>query len=176
MSNHDEAREQKRMGMTMQVLAWLVFLVLGVVYFSDVLERQFNPNQSLETRHSPSGAVEVALQRNRFGHYVTSGQINGEPVTFLLDTGATGVAVPVAVARRLGLDPGPAFSTQTANGMSVSYATRLDRVSVGGIELRDVRASITPGLTTDEILLGMSFLKHIEFTQRGDQLILRQAL
>lgn len=43
---------------------------------------------------------------------------------------------------------------------------------MGGIELRDVRASITPGLTTDEVLLGMSFLKHIEFTQCGDQQIL----
>lgn len=176
MSEHDDTREQRRMGLTMQVLAWLVFLALGVWYFSDVLERQFNPNRSLETRHSPTGMAEVVLQRNRFGHYVTSGEINGEPVTFLLDTGATGVAIPSAVASRLGLRPGRAFSTQTANGVAVSYATRLDRVSVGGIELGDVRASITPGLTTDEVLLGMSFLKHIEFTQRGDQLILRQAL
>jgi aspartyl protease family protein len=50
----------------------------------------------------------------------------------------------------------------------------LDSVSVGDIELRGVRAGITPGLKTDEVLLGMSFLKHIEFTQRGDMLILRQ--
>ena len=60
--------------------------------------------------------------------------------------------------------------------MSVSYAVKLDQVSVGGITLQEVPASIAPGLTTDEVLLGMSFLKHIEFTQRGDQLILRQLL
>ena len=74
----------------------------------------------------------------------------------------------------LGLQPGRAFSTQTANGQSVSYAVNLERVGVGGITLQQVPASITPGLMTREVLLGMSFLKHIEFTQRGDQLILRQ--
>ena len=162
------------MGLGMQVLAWMAFLGLGVFYFSDVLEKQYNPNQSLETRHTAEGLAEVVLQRNRQGHYVTSGEINGLPVTFILDTGATGVAVPSAVAQRLGLQPGRAFPTQTANGLSVSYAVNLDRVSVGGIALPEVAASITPGLTTNEVLLGMSFLKHIEFTQRGDQLILRQ--
>ena len=162
------------MGLGMQVLAWMTFLGIGVFYFSDVLEKQYNPNQSLETRHTAEGLAEVVLQRNRQGHYVTSGEINGLPVTFILDTGATGVAVPSAVAQRLGLQPGRAFSTQTANGLSVSYAVNLDRVSVGGIALSEVAASITPGLTTNEVLLGMSFLKHIEFTQRGDQLILRQ--
>ena len=162
------------MGLGMQVLAWMTFLGIGVFYFSDVLEKQYNPNQSLETRHTAEGLAEVVLQRNRQGHYVTSGEINGLPVTFILDTGATGVAVPSAVAQRLGLQPGRAFSTQTANGLSVSYAVNLDRVSVGGIALSEVAASITPGLTTNAVLLGMSFLKHIEFTQRGDQLILRQ--
>jgi len=174
MKDQDESKEIRRIGLGMQALAWLAFLGLGLFYFSDVLEKQYNPNQSLETRHMADGQAEVVLQRNRQGHYVTSGEINGHPVTFILDTGATGVAVPAAVAQRLGLRPGRAFSTQTANGVSVSYAINLDRVSVGGIMLEDVQASITPGLTTNEVLLGMSFLKHIEFTQRGSQLILRQ--
>ncbi len=174
MQDQDDSQEIKRMGLGMQVLAWMTFLGIGVFYFSDVLEKQYNPNQSLETRHTAEGLAEVVLQRNRQGHYVTSGEINGLPVTFILDTGATGVAVPSAVAQRLGLQPGRAFSTQTANGLSVSYAVNLDRVSVGGIALSEVAASITPGLTTNAVLLGMSFLKHIEFTQRGDQLILRQ--
>ena len=131
------------MGLGMQVLAWMTFLGIGVFYFSDVLEKQYNPNQSLETRHTAEGLAEVVLQRNRQGHYVTSGEINGLPVTFILDTGATGVAVPSAVAQRLGLQPGRAFSTQTANGLSVSYAVNLDRVviaghSMGGLVALDV--------------------------------------
>ncbi|MEH6636504.1 MAG: TIGR02281 family clan AA aspartic protease [Halioglobus sp.] len=177
MSKQEEgAEELKRIGLTMQVLGWLVFLALGVFFFSDFLDNQYNPNQTLQTIYGEEGVREVILQRNKFGHYVTSGEINGQPVTFILDTGATGVAVPSAVAKRLGLRRGQAFRTQTANGTAVSYAARLDRVSVGGIELKDVLAGITPGLQTEEILLGMSFLKYIEFTQRGDTLILRQYL
>ncbi len=140
------------MGMTMQVLAWLTFLALGAFFFDDLLGKQYNPNQDLQTRSSEEGHREVVLQRNRFGHYVTSGEINGEPVTFILDTGATGVAVPDAVAQRLGLQRGRAFRTQTANGTGTSYAARLDSVSVGGIELQDVPAGITPGLQTDQVL------------------------
>lgn len=162
------------MGLTMQVLAWLVFLALGVFFFRDVLEKQYNPNQSLVTRLNEEGVREVVLQRNKFGHYVTSGEINGQPVTFMLDTGATGVAIPGVVAQRLGLRRGRAFSTQTANGIGTSYAVRLAQVSVGEISLQDVSAGITPGLQMEQVLLGMSFLKHIEFTQRGDTLILRQ--
>ena len=155
-------------------LAWLVLLGLGVFYFSDLLERQRNPNQQLQTRYDEQGAREVVLKRNKYGHYLATGAINGEPVVFMLDTGATGVAIPSAVGSRLGLKGGRPFSTQTANGIATSYAVRLERISVGEIELRDVSAAITPGLRTEEILLGMSFLKQIEFTQRGDTLTLRQ--
>jgi aspartyl protease family protein len=174
VSEQKDIKEQRRMGTVMQALAWLIFIAFGVVYFSDVLEKQYNPNQSVHTSRGSEGEVEVVLQRNRMGHYVTSGEINGVPVTFMLDTGATGVAIPDKVARQIGLKRGRAVPTQTANGMSTSYMAKLDSVSVGDIELRDVQAGIAPGLGTQEVLLGMSFLKHIEFTQRGDTLILRQ--
>ena len=160
----------------MMILAWLVFLGLGILFFGDVLEKQFNPNQRLDTQYSKAGMREVVLQRNKFGHYVTSGTINGQPVTFMLDTGATGVAIPEAIARKLDIPRGRPYRTQTANGISTSYAASLDSVAVGEIELRDVQAGIAPGLAMDQILLGMTFLKHIEFTQRGDTLILRQYL
>ena len=168
-----EIREQKRIGLFMQVMAWVALIVLGVFFFGDLLDKQYNPNQSLQTSYGEQ-MKEVVLQRNRYGHYVTSGAINGQPVTFLLDTGATGVAIPEAVARGLGLRRGRAFVTQTANGTTTSYAATLEHVSVGGIALENVPAGITPGLQSDQVLLGMSFLKHIEFTQRGDTLILRQ--
>lgn len=171
---NDERTEQKRFGTTMQALAWVALLGLLALWFNDVLERRHNPNRVLETRYGEDGIREVVLQRNRLGHYVTSGEINGEPVVFMLDTGATGVAIPEDIALRLNLERGRAYRTQTANGVAISYATSLDRVSVGEIALGNVSAGIVPSLKTSEILLGMSFLKHIEFTQRGDQLILRQ--
>ena len=164
------------MGLGMMILAWVVFLGLGILFFGDVLEKQFNPNQRLDTQYSKAVMREVVLQRNKFGHYVTSGTINGQPVTFMLDTGATGVAIPEAIARKLDIPRGPPYRTQTANGISTSYAASLDSVAVGEIELRDVQAGIAPGLAMNQILLGMTFLKHIEFTQRGDTLILRQYL
>lgn len=123
-----------------------------------------------------AGFREVSLQRNKYGHYVTSGKINGHEVVFMLDTGATGVAIPAAIAARLNIKRGQRYMTQTANGTAPAYATRLDTVSVGDIEFTNIAAGISPGLQSEQILLGMSFLKHIEFSQRGDTLILRQYL
>lgn len=174
VSNPEDLKQQKRIGTTMQGLAWLVALVLGYFFFQELLDKQKNPNQSLNTHYSESGAAEVHLKRNKYGHYVTSGAINGKPVTFLLDTGATGIAIPAGVADRLGLKRGRSFPVRTANGNSVSYAVNLDTVNVGEIMVRDVPAGITPAYKAEEVLLGMSFLKHVEFTQRGDTLILRR--
>lgn len=174
MNRHREAREQKKMGLAMQALAWIVLMALLGSYFSGLLEQQRNPNQAVNTVTGADGLREVTLKRNRFGHYVTSGSINDQPVVFMLDTGATGIAVPDNVARQLGLERGQRIATRTANGTAPAYVTRLDSVGVGDISLSRVPATILPGLDSDQVLLGMSFLKHIEFTQRGDTLTLRQ--
>ena len=158
----------------MTALAWISLMVFVGFYFNDMLSNQHNPNQSLETQYNEDRVREVALQRNKYGHYVTSGKVNGQPVVFMLDTGATGVAIPDNIAKKLNIKRGRAFPVQTANGMATSYSAVLDSVSVGDIELNQVSAGISPGFTGDEILLGMSFLRHIEFTQRGDTLVLKQ--
>ncbi|TXS94313.1 TIGR02281 family clan AA aspartic protease [Parahaliea maris] len=158
----------------MQALAWIVLMALLGGYFSGLLEQQQNPNQSVNTVTGANGIREVSLKRNRYGHYVTSGSINDQPVLFMLDTGATGIAVPDSVARQLGLERGQRIATQTANGTAAAYITQLDSVGVGDIRLARVPATILPGLDSNQVLLGMSFLKHIEFTQRGDTLTLRQ--
>lgn len=176
MKKGQAANDSGGMGTLMTALAWVIFMVLLGFYFTDVLEEQRNPNRSLRTEYTQDQKREVTLQRNKFGHYVTSGKINGHPVVFLVDTGATGVAIPEHIARRLKIKPGRAFQVQTANGVATSYATRLNRVSVGEIELHDVDAGIVPGFKSNEILLGMSFLRHIEFTQKADTLILNQLL
>lgn len=171
MSNPE--REQKRLGTGMFLLAWIAFMVLLGALFNDMLQEQRNPNQTLTTTIS-GGVREVVLKRNRFGHYVTSGKINGSDVVFMLDTGATTIAIPGKVAADLDLTVGQRFRTQTANGAAEAFATTLDSVSVGDIRLDGVAAAVSPGLNTREVLLGMSFLQEIEFTQRGDTLILRQ--
>ena len=168
-----EARYSSRLGKWMTVAAWLVVLALFTLFFTDRLGKQRNPNQTVYSRVNNAGIQEVVLKRNRFGHYVTSGTVNGKRVEFLLDTGASDVAIPSELAASLGLKHGAPMQYQTANGMVTAYMARLDSVSIGPIVIRDVTASINPGMGDMEILLGMSVLKRIEFTQRGDTLILR---
>ena len=119
--------------------------------------------------------AEVTLLRNRAGQYVADGEINGRRVTFLLDTGATWVALPLALGRELGLQRGAAVTLQTANGPAVAYQTRLASVRLGSLELADVGAVMSDGLDTDTVLLGMSYLKRVEFTQSDGRLTLRPA-
>lgn len=156
-------------------LGWAALLVLLTLVFGNFEERRRNPNSQPESHVSDAGQQQVVLQRNRSGHYVVTGTINGTPVTFLLDTGATTVAIPENLARQLGLKKMARGQASTANGVVEIYFTRLDSVSIGGIQVRDVRASINPGMNHDDtVLLGMSVLKDVEFRQQGDRLTLVQ--
>ena len=115
----------------------------------------------------------MVLKRNRAGHYVASGRINGEPVVFLVDTGATDVALPLSLAHRLGLTLGAERVSKTANGNVRTWSTRLDSVGLGGLTARGVSAAVMPNMPGEEVLLGMSFLKRFELLQRGKTLTLR---
>ncbi len=165
--------DTQRMGKGMWVVMWILVLGLLTMVFNNLLEAQRNPNASPQSLRNEA-ISEVLLKRNRYGHYVVTGAINNEPVEFLLDTGATDVSVPEGLANRLGLEKGARARFQTANGSVNGHMTKLDQVRLGDIELEGVRASINPGMSGSSVLLGMSFLKHLEFTQRGDTLILRQ--
>lgn len=160
-------------GRGMVFAAWVVFLALVAWLFQGELDRQINPNSDPLAGMAADGAREVLLHRNRAGHYVTSGTVNGAPVEFLLDTGATDVALSAATAQKLGLRRGAPVSLATANGIARGYRTVLDFVSVGGIRQERVRAVISPGIGGDMVLLGMSFLKHLELIQRDGTLLLR---
>jgi aspartyl protease family protein len=118
-----------------------------------------------------SGRVAIVLDRDQSGHYLVMGEVNGQAVPFLVDTGATDVALPENAARTLGLDFGPEIMVMTAAGPVMAWRTRLDRVAIGSLSLSNVRATITRSQMS-EALLGMSFLKHFSIRQEGDQLII----
>ncbi len=153
----------------MALVASLLLLGLLYFYFDNSLQARNNPNQQLQI----APGSELVLKRSRNGHYFFPGTINGQPVTFLLDTGATLVSVPAHLAEKLGLKAGARQQSITANGTVITRATRLGALAFGPFDLRDVPASLNPGMGGDQVLLGMSVLKHLEFTQRGDTLILR---
>lgn len=116
---------------------------------------------------------QVTLSADPRGHFITEGAINGNPVRFLVDTGATSIALPARDAERLGVDyrKGPRGMTQTANGPVAVYRVSLERVRLGGIELRVVEAVvIEQGL--DIALLGMSFLNRVEMKREGQTMTL----
>lgn len=162
----------RKIGNTFTWLGWIIGFFMLALLFDHFLNVQNNPNQSVNTITNGDN-YEIVLQRNRSGHYLVDGKINGQSVTFFLDTGATTTAIPAPIARRLGLKKGLPFNVQTANGTSTAFTTRIDSLQLGLIEFTDISASINPGFNSDEILLGMNILKNLELLQRGDTLIIR---
>lgn len=163
----------KRIGQGMLIISFVLGLIILSYFFQGQLQRQINPNQNPRMMELDSGIREVVLRQNRQGHYVASGTINDVPVVFLLDTGATDVAIPESVASAAGLERGSASRASTANGTVTVYSTRVTELAIGNIVLEGVNASITPSMGGNTILLGMSALRQIEFSQRGEVLTLR---
>ncbi len=157
----------------MLIAVWVMVLAALTLYFARQEEKQYNPNQNIEGKQS-NGVVEVRLLRNKFGHYVSSGTINNVPVTFMLDTGATQVAIPAHLGTSLGLKRGNRFPVMTANGQVTVWSTTIKELKIGPITLSNVRAALNPGMQGQEILLGMSALKTLDFSQSGRELTLKQ--
>ncbi|MDR1994463.1 TIGR02281 family clan AA aspartic protease [Azonexus sp.] len=121
------------------------------------------------------GSGKIVLTADGQGHFFTTGTINGTSVRFLVDTGATSIALGASDARRIGLDVnrGQRAYTQTANGQVEVRRVKLDTVRIAGVTLHQVDASILP---TDQpiALLGMSFLNRMEMQHDGGTMTLRQ--
>jgi len=119
------------------------------------------------------GAQSVTLSASSGGHFMADGQINGGSMRFVVDTGATSIAIPAADANRLRIDyqRGRRVFTQTANGMAQAYLVTLDSVRIGGIELNSVEAIVMEqGLAVG--LLGNSFLNRTEMRREGQTMTL----
>ncbi|MBW6393343.1 retropepsin-like aspartic protease family protein [Billgrantia antri] len=169
-----ESGSIRRAGMGMMLLFWVAFIGLGSWWFYGYLETQRNPNAHL-VNAVVGTAGPIVLERNRAGHFLATGRINGEPVEFLLDTGATYVAVSAGLAERLALERAGSAWFNTANGRVRGDLTWLEEVSLGGFAASDVRGSISPGLEGDVALLGMSFLNRFDIEIRDARMVLRPA-
>jgi aspartyl protease family protein len=122
---------------------------------------------------APPAVRQSAVLAASGGHFHADGQVNGGYVRFMVDTGASTIALPAQDADRLGIDyrKGRRGVTQTANGPAPAYAVTLDSVKVGDIELHAVDAIVLEG-GLNVALLGMSFLDRLEMKRDGATMIL----
>jgi aspartyl protease family protein len=122
-----------------------------------------------------AAASSITLAADARGHYLGSGTINGRPVRFIVDTGATYVALSRADATRLGIDyaKGTPAMSSTANGVVRGWIVSLASVRVGEVAVRDVAAMVVDG-DVPGVLLGMSFLERFDMRQTGSTLVLRR--
>ena len=150
--------------------------VLSVDGERAVIEVDGERRSLLRGQHFQTGASDrqsTVLAADSRGHYITEGAVNGKPVRFVVDTGATVVALPASDAVRLGIDyrKGRPGSTRTAGGVVPAYRLTFETVKVGAIELHAVEGLvIEQGL--DIALLGMSFLSRVEMKNEGQTMTL----
>jgi len=139
--------------------------------------KEYHLDNRISTRYSDSKPTQkvVKIAANGGGMYISSGWINGYPVHFLVDTGASSVAMSAPQARRLGIDyrKGKPTRVSTANGIAKAYIVTLDSVQIGNISLSRVEAFVNAGNYPREILLGMSFLNHLDIKQSNRMMELR---
>lgn len=117
----------------------------------------------------------VTLWPNK-GMYKTAGSINGYSVDFLVDTGASAVAMNAETANRLGIDyqKGRQVGVRTASGRGLAYKVTLDSVQVGDISLNNIDAVVMNGSEPSSVLLGMTFLGQLDIQHDGNRLELKQ--
>jgi aspartyl protease family protein len=128
-------------------------------------------------RQRTAAVSEVQVWRNPRGMYTTVGSINGLPVPFMVDTGATLVTLNSGQARRLGIDyqaTGRQAAVMTASGVEPAWEVMLDRVKVGELKLNNVAAVVIEGPQPATALLGMSYLGRLEINNSGRLMTLKK--
>jgi aspartyl protease family protein len=151
----------------------------GAVLEVEGKRRSYPLGSQVNTQLAAPKHTAVQVYPNPAGMYTTVGSINGLPVNFLLDTGATFIAMNANEAKRLGLSyrlDGQRTVMSTASGMAEAFIVKLAKVKVGEIELRDVDAAVIVGDSPTEVLLGMSFLGKLEIQHKEKVMELRKKL
>lgn len=133
-------------------------------------------SQHIAAHFSAASQAEVQIPKGLGGHYFTAGSINGYPVAFMVDTGATDIAMNMHQARRLGLDlkRGQPGKSNTAGGIVDTLQVVLAKVSVGSIIAHNIAATVVLGDHPTQILLGNSFLSKVEISEQSGVMMLRK--
>lgn len=122
---------------------------------------------------SGGAGQRIVLKADARGHFINSGTINGRVMQYMVDTGASSVAIGRPDAQRMGLkfEQGEPVMMSTANGLAQGWRMRLESVRIGDVELRGVEAVITPQ-PMPYVLLGNSFLREFQMSRAGNEMVL----
>ena len=162
-------------GETVQGVKLLAADSEGARFDVDGKSRSLGMGQSFAGGATAGARKSVSLTADARGHFAAAGSLNGYPLTFLVDTGATDIAINAAEARRMGLDykAGQAFGVSTAAGVVPAWRVTFNTVKVGGITLNQIEGMVVEaGLSVP--LLGMSFLNRMEMQRDGQTMTLTQ--
>lgn len=148
----------------------------GAVFEVDGQRRKVGMGQSISTSYASGSKPTVKLVADSGGHFSTVGSINGRPIRFMVDTGATMVSFSTNTARQFGIDlsGAPQGAVSTAGGMVRAYKVTLDNVKVGPISMNLVEATVVDNLPDGFALLGNSFLSRLQMSREGNVLTLTQ--
>jgi aspartyl protease family protein len=137
-------------------------------------DNRFDHLQSPDAR----GARSVTISRDQRGHFSAQGRIDGRSLDFMVDTGASVVALNARSAGKLGIYPTPRdykVKVATANGIIHAASARLPRVDIGGLIVENVEALVLPDAALSENLLGLSYLSKLKrFEMAGSRMVLEQ--
>jgi len=133
-------------------------------------------SERISSSYSEAEVAEVRLLSGRNGHYFVDGAVNGRTVNFLVDTGASVIAMNIHVAKKLGINyrSAPTVKMSTASGLADAYEVYLDKVTIGNITQHKVRSVIHVGDFPQITLLGNSFLSKVAMTEEKGVMVLRQ--
>lgn len=128
----------------------------------------------ITTHYLEPVATAVRIPTNQHRQYITTALINGHSTRVLVDTGANVVALNASTARTLGLDyrKGKPSPVQTASGIVTGYHVKLDKIDVGGLVVHHVEASVLEGAQPATVLLGTSYLQHVQMSEKDGVLML----
>ncbi len=137
------------------------------------LSHVYTLGSQISNRFTPTQKPVVRVEQDQGGLYRTSGVINGHQVNFIIDTGASYVTINVNQAKALGIEvQGKPVQVETASGKAKAYLITLDKISMGAIVVYNVPALVIE--SDSPLLLGMSFLKRLEITDKQSLLEFRQ--
>ncbi|KGP63377.1 aspartyl protease [Legionella norrlandica] len=155
-----------RTGRVMFLFFWIIFFI-GLFLFFYYYDKS-------ESTILVASRTELVLTPDNGGHYRIKGKINEYPVEFLVDTGATLIAVPQNLADSLQITGRYPITIETANGKITGFLTRLRQLSFGEFYFQNVKAVIIPENDDNTALLGMNVLSQFHIIQRDNRLILKR--